>query len=320
MSTIHELPPPFSTLDRHPTTPRIGFSSSLGLPAKIRQPATVEYPHEDQEEGDVLPPYSNNVQLVTICQRKREFNVSCERARKGHRSWETVWMVLEGTALRMYKPTKEEKAEYEQRWGGQQPSASTLTRETPNPTLAHSIRSRSSPLSLIRTSSSLYPTTTVESMPPSTSAGNRSRPPLMGLKHLDDSPGQLLTRPGFANPPSYITSSNLLAPPPNHLTRAQTCYSTPNLVHSSPLSRTVSRLPSIASPSTNTATSTPDFVGRSPIRQYSVRYAVCMKAEAYIKREHVLRFILEDGKQFLVQLSGKTEMVAWLQVRIPLFF
>jgi hypothetical protein len=329
MSVIHELPPPFSTLDRHPAQPtRMGLAPSLGLPAKtkLKQPAAAEYFHEghqeqgEVEEGDVLPPYSNNVRLVTICRRKREFNILYEKARKGQRSWEIVWMVLDGTALRMYKPTKEEKAEHERKWIGQQqqqqPSSSTscsaTPRESANSTPAQSIRSRSSPLALMRTPSSLYPTTTVES---STSAGSGTRSPSMGLKPLDDTPSQVLSRPIFTHSSSYNTSSNRLAPPPHHLMRAHTCHSTPALVRSSPLSRTISLSPSVASPAT---TSPPDFTHRAPVRQYTVRHAVCMKADAYIKREHVLRFILEDGKQFLVQLSGKPEMVSWLQVRHPL--
>jgi hypothetical protein len=33
------------------------------------------------------------------------------------------------------------------------------------------------------------------------------------------------------------------------------------------------------------------------------------------RREFVLRFILENGKQFLVQFNSKRETIAWLQVR-----
>ncbi|PVF97408.1 hypothetical protein CPB86DRAFT_451234 [Serendipita vermifera] len=310
MSIIHELPPPFSTLDQNPAPQMKRPSSGRGLSgAKTKQPSLDYFHDSQQQEADVLPPYSNTVRLVTLCRRKREFNVTFEKARKGHRSWDIVWMVLDGTALRLYKPTREEKADYERRFGDQiaQSPCSASTRESATSTPAQSIRSRSSPLSLIRTASSLYPTTTTESTLPTT--GHRAQSSSIVQKRLEGTAGHVPPRPDLVYSSSYNVSSNRLAPP-NHLILAHACRSTPALAQSSPLSRTMS----LSSPAITATTNTPpDFTRRPPIRQYSVRHAICVKADTYIKREHVLRFTLGDGKQFLVQLGGKTEMVAWLQ-------
>jgi hypothetical protein len=180
---------------------------------------------------DALPPYSNTLHLLTLCQRKKEFNAALDKARR--RNWEVIWLLLDGTALRIYSPTKEERRRFEDDRIGY---------------------------------------------------GHTSAVP----KRIEGLRGEeVLPRP-------FTSSSSLsisIAPP----------APTP------PSSATSKRTPGQVKPN-------PDLSTRTPLRQYPVRNAVCMRPDSYFKRDHVLRFILEDGKQFLVQLNSRSEVISWLQV------
>ena len=57
-------------------------------------------------EDDNLPSYTNNVRLATLCYHKREFDASFDKTPHRLRSWGLVWLVLDGTALRVYKAGK----------------------------------------------------------------------------------------------------------------------------------------------------------------------------------------------------------------------
>src|SRR4051794_16280453 len=63
---------------------------------------------------DSLPPYSSSLQLAVLCRRKKEPRGHLQKSR--HRSWETVWMVLDGTALNVFRPTPEERRDLERTW------------------------------------------------------------------------------------------------------------------------------------------------------------------------------------------------------------
>jgi hypothetical protein len=61
-----------------------------------------------------------------------------------------------------------------------------------------------------------------------------------------------------------------------------------------------------------------DIISRKPHKSYAIRHATCARATTYFKRNFVLRFMLEDGKQFLVQLNEWQETLWWLQVSLSL--
>jgi hypothetical protein len=68
----------------------------------------------DHDEVDELPAYTPSLQLLTLCRRKMEYTSEGRKARS--RSWEIVWLLLDGTALRMYKPTSAESQKFEKEW------------------------------------------------------------------------------------------------------------------------------------------------------------------------------------------------------------
>jgi hypothetical protein len=176
---------------------------------------------------DALPPYSNTIHLLTLCQRKKEFNATLDKARR--RNWEVIWLLLDGTALRTYSPTKEERRRFEDDRMGCGPISALPKR-------------------------------------------------VEGLREIRSG---LLT--------SVASSLILGGEPPV------------------PILRTPGQTSGVVKPN-------PDLSTRVPLRQYPVRNAVCTRADSYFKRDHVLRFILEDGKQFLVQLNSRSEAISWLQV------
>ncbi|CAG7849928.1 SubName: Full=Uncharacterized protein {ECO:0000313/EMBL:CCA75860.1} [Serendipita indica DSM 11827] len=67
-----------------------------------------------EEELDVLPSYTPSVQLLSLCRRKRVYTSTDVKARD--RRWQLVWLLLDGTALRVYEPTAEEARDFERRW------------------------------------------------------------------------------------------------------------------------------------------------------------------------------------------------------------
>jgi hypothetical protein len=60
--------------------------------------------------------------------------------------------------------------------------------------------------------------------------------------------------------------------------------------------------------------SLPSVLTRKPLISHAVRNISCTRAITYFKRNFVLRFILEDEKQFLVQLNNHKETLVWQQV------
>jgi hypothetical protein len=200
------------------------------------------FPIMDKEPvGDTLPPYSNTLHLLTLCRRKKEFNAAFDKARR--RNWEIIWLLLDGTALRIYSPTKEERRRFE---------------------------------------------------------GDR-----IGCGHTAAVPKRIEGLRGEEVLPRPFTSLSSLSILPTRATGSSISIAPPAPRPSS--SATSQRTPSQVKPN-------PDLSTRVPVRQYPVRNAVCMRPDSYFKRDHVLRFILEDGKQFLVQLNSRSEVISWLQV------
>lgn len=234
-------------------------------------------------EIDTLPPYTNNIRLATLCYRKREFRAAFDKVPRGFRTWEPVWLVLNGTALRVYKAEREERCAID---GTDMP--------------------------LLRTGSRV----------PTRCSGSPANPRPTGTR-LEGTPAPRIPRHGGLSHSSiYMTMlsssssyTSLPAPRQEHrgsFLKVAPAPALPPPYTATPFSASTPFL--IRSTSTTPTSSTPDFSKRKFLRQYPLQYAICTRADAYTKREHVLRFILHDGKQFLVQLSNRSETVAWLQL------
>ena len=254
-------------------------------------------------ELDTLPPYTNNVRLATLCYRKREFRAAFDKTPRGRRTWELVWLVLDGTALRVYKAERDEKSILEKTEIGL-PRLEAGTHDPSGMILDHPRSSTSTnDTSDISRPSHLQGTLTASHM--SLPEPRRRVPPHKLPTNL---------------PPPYVphqagTSSAFSASTPFLLTTpAQGIADGRDASDAYDGARNTSGVGSIFT------TNTPDFSKRKATRQYPLQHAICMRPEGYTKRDHVLRFILHDGKQFLVQLFSRAEAVAWLQVRFPIPF
>ncbi|KAG8834451.1 hypothetical protein FRC17_008673 [Serendipita sp. 399] len=103
-------PAPEFSVAEPPPPPSAEMMASKGEGERRVEEHSEEEEEEEEEEGDhILPPYTNSIYLATLCRRKREFHAAFEKTRRGRRGWEAVWLVLDGTALRVHKPTKEEE-------------------------------------------------------------------------------------------------------------------------------------------------------------------------------------------------------------------
>jgi hypothetical protein len=267
---------------------------------------------------DALPPYTNNLRLASLCRRKREFQAEFDKTPRGRRTWELVWLVLDGTALRLYKPEKEEKRAVENSdlglaraisggGGGTRSTSTWLSCVRPEregaslnlPVFMGVARSLSTPLvsasePQLRLTRSRDAWNAANSRLPSSSTEGQAPP---AERHRLNSiaktaPIDTQPHPSHPLPTPYNSSTPFLTSPPAS-----------EILHPSTTSQPITA---------------PDFSKRKAWRQYHLQHAICMKPDAYTKREHVLRFILEDGKQFLVQLSSRTETIAWQQVMSPL--
>lgn len=261
-------------------SPKPHASSSIDIPPP---PLTIGDP-----EGDTLPPYTNNIRLATLCFRKREFRAAFDKTPRGRRTWELVWLVLDGTALRVYKAEREEKSALEHTDVGLSRIGSDAIMRCFGPSAVDR-----SP----RTSSENNTRPLAQQHP----GAGRSSPSVVSPLNLASLGSSHMSLPQFRQDRRGSVQKAL--PPP---------YSNPSQAASySTFTPPITSFSAQGGP----VTPTPDFSKRKFSRQYPLQHAVCMKADSYTKRDHVLRFILQDGKQFLVQLFSRAETAAWLQVR-----
>lgn len=226
---------------------------------------------------DKLPPYAPTLQLLTLCRRKHVMKSTGRKARS--RRWKVVWLLLDGTALRIYVPTRDEQNQFEKEWNvkycakGKQDKklaicnvATDDTDEEPDfdePTETHD-------------DSNTLPSTS--RIPISNSLQNRGRSSSMQKTRVT-SP---LIRRSTLPPINTIIANVTLGP--------GTVLNIP--VHPS--------LPSILS--------------RKAHKSYPIRNATCTRPSSYFKRNFVIEFTLDGGKQFLVQLNSYEEVLTWQQV------
>jgi len=249
-------------------------------------------PYVYPDQPDELPAYSNSIHLVTLCRRKLEYTAPNVRARKGTRAWDFYWLVLSGTALNVYKPTRSElKAhikceaatraarlkEHKRATAARKKtdSASSSSRSTaPQPSnglCAHPNESASSYVSFTRTTAPPSPLPPL--LPPSPSSSSSPLPPPVHKLPLDNA-RESLDETSEPAPPFVIGGKPLRA--------------------------------SGAGPGAHTHTL---------MRQYALTGATCVRANDYLRRYFVLR-IRADGQQFMVQLNSHPETLEWLAVSI----
>ena len=70
-------------------------------PSNCIHPDMPPPPYAPEDGTEELPPNSNGIYLAALVPRKLEFSAPLVLARD--RRWRKVWLVLEGTALRVYR-------------------------------------------------------------------------------------------------------------------------------------------------------------------------------------------------------------------------
>ena len=228
---------------------------------------------------DDLPSYTNDVRLATLCYRKREFNASFDKTSHGRRNWELVWLVLDGTALRVYKAEKDERRAIERADADVSQIGHQMYPQYPD-----------------QISGILLPGLMYSSISDSSFSSYTSSP----------SGGSHTSLPKARQQPSGPGREFSIASSIYFLRSQSTSFG----------ASTSSLLGAVMPPRAGTmpAIKTPEFARYELLKQYPLQHAICMKADPSTKRKNVLRFILQDGKQFLVQLFSRAATVAWMQV------
>ncbi|KAG8770479.1 hypothetical protein FS842_004780 [Serendipita sp. 407] len=234
---------------------------------------------------DMLPSYTPSIQLLSLCRRKQLFTSKNQRAKR--RSWTVVWLLLDGTALRVYTPTRDEEKRFVKEWKEKYCTSSSKNvrvvgkenmkgeGEELEDVDAYEERTRRQNNGTNRRSDPV-PTTTTTTMTITTRARSGST-----AKHPLSAP---TTRP-----------------------------STPQSI-STTISTFTSTSTSTSASTTNSATKSniPRILARQPHKSYSTRNATCTRPNAYFKRAFVVEITTEDQTKFLVQLNDYEETQGWM--------
>src|SRR5258706_9200230 len=227
---------------------------------------------------DKLPPYSNSIHLATLCRRKLEYTAPNVPARKGTRGWHFYWIVLYGTALSIYQPTRSDvnahrkhdaniravRLEEHNRAARARKMKNSSEQNTPDcpPNVLYPHPNQNQTISTTST------TTSHQSPSPS--------PSLIQKCPFDATCGESLD--------GLLTTSELPSPPLN--------------IGGKPHSDNQTR---------------PDLHTHKLVKQYTMNGATCVRAYDYLRRYFVLR-IRADGQQFMVQLNSYPETLDWVAV------
>jgi hypothetical protein len=271
------------------TMSHLGYSpSTYGDPAPrymANKPSSgmpFDCPSNDAQ-ADKLPPYAPTLQILTLCRRKHVMKSKDRKARS--RRWEVIWLLLDGTALRTYVPTSDEKKKFEKEWNEKYCAKGKQDKKA-------AIRSVATE----------------------------------DLDETDEEPdfdGPTETHGDFNLGPSTsrtLTGNNL-----QHRGRSSSIQKTPVTSPAQPLIRR-STLPPINAIIANVTLgpgtvlnipvhpSLPSILSRKAHKSYPIRNATCTRPSSYFKRNFVIEFTLDGGKQFLVQLNSYEEVLTWQQV------
>ena len=235
---------------------------------------------------DKLPPYSNSIHIATLCRRKLEYTAPNVPARKGTRGWHFYWLVLYGTALTIYQPTRKEVDAHLKH--------ETVTRAARLKEHKRAIQARK--ISKIINSST-------SERPP-----NVLYPHPNGVESASPRPRTTTTPPQSSSP----------SPSPMHKHSLESLDGP--LTTSAPEPLPIPPPPPlvIGGKPHPGAQTRPDVRTHKLVRQYTMNGATCVRAYDYLRRYFVLR-IRADGQQFMVQLNSYPETVEWLAVSNSLF-
>ena len=227
---------------------------------------------------DKLPPYSNSIHLVTLCRRKLEYTAPNVPARKGTRGWHFFWIVLYGTALNIYQPTRSEVNAHRKREAN---IRAVRLEEHHRAARARKNNNSSEQNTPDCPSNALYPhpsqSQSVSTTRTTTSQQSPS-PSLVQKCTFDATRGESID--------GLLATSEPPSPP----------------------------LDIGGKPHFDNQTR-PDSHTHKLVKQYTMNGATCVRAYDYLRRYFVLR-IRADGQQFMVQLNSYPETHEWLAVSI----
>ncbi|KAG8807377.1 hypothetical protein FRC18_005594 [Serendipita sp. 400] len=229
---------------------------------------------------DMLPSYTPSIQLLSLCRRKQLFTSKNQRAKK--RSWTVVWLLLDGTALRVYTPTRDEEKRFVKEWKekyctpssknvravGKENTKGEGEGEELEDVDAYEERTRRQNNGTNRRSDPI-PTTMTLAATTRARSGSTAKHPLSAST----------TRPSTPQSISTTTSTST--------STSTTCTAT-------------------------TRSNIPRILARQPHKSYSTRNATCTRPTTYFKRAFVVEITTEDQTKFLVQLNDYEETQGWM--------
>ncbi|KAG8807467.1 hypothetical protein FRC18_005540 [Serendipita sp. 400] len=231
---------------------------------------------------DMLPSYTPSIQLLSLCRRKQLFTSKNQRAKR--RSWTVVWLLLDGTALRVYTPTRDEEKRFVKEWKEKYCTSSSSSKnvravgkenmkgegegEELEDVEAYEERTRRQNNGTNRRSEPV-PTTTTMTITTRARSGSTAKHPLSAPTTRPSTPQSISTTISTSTPTSTISTAT-----------------------------TKSNLPRI--------------LARQPHKSYSTRNATCTRPTTYFKRAFVVEITTEDQTKFLVQLNDYEETQGWM--------
>jgi len=309
--------PTFTEASDPPPYPSFSRSAGFGLPPEIRiQP-------RDDEGRERLPEYSNGIYMQAVIPRKMEFVATAVQAKD--RKWRKVLCVLEGTVLKIYRPTGATGVSAIGEWWERKVGvgdatdsygARTVNGEDGDGGAGEKTKQDHRDDEQGQTGSALNLSirTPWTSQLEDPTVGRPSTPSRFGFRLLIPSPRRTHAR--------SVSDAQASTPP-----RAQTPRPSLNIPASSgspstSSSRARTPEPSIASGPIRVSTvrlkgsaahTSCELRSRDLLRTYSMQNAESGLGNDYIKRKNVIR-VRVDGEQFLLQAKDTADVVAWIEV------
>ena len=310
--------PTFTEAYDPPPYPSFSRSTASGLPLGIRiQP-------RDDEGREHLPEYSNDIYMQAVIPRKMEFMAPGVQARD--RKWRKVVCVIEGTALKIYRPPGATGVSAIGEWWERKVGVGDITDSHATGTVKRegpgggpgekTIKQDDRDEDRTGLDSNLSIGTSCRSQLEDTMANPPPTPSRFGFRLLRPSPRRAHAR--------SVSDAQACTPP-----RAQTPRPSLNIpVSSGPPSASSSRArtpePGIACPPVTSGPTTARLKGsaahaswephsRDLLRVYSMQHAESGLGNDYLKRKNVIRVRVE-GEQFLLQAKDTADVVAWIEV------
>ncbi|KAG8755661.1 hypothetical protein FRC14_003770 [Serendipita sp. 396] len=235
---------------------------------------------------DMLPSYTPSIQLLSLCRRKQLFTSKNQRAKR--RSWTVVWLLLDGTALRVYTPTRDEEKRFVKEWKEKYCTSSSKN--------VRAVGKENTKKEGEGEGEELEDVDAYEERTRRQNNGtNRRNEPIPTTMTLATT-----TRGRSGSTVKHPLSASTTRPstPQSILTTVSTTTSTSTSTSATSTATTKSNIPRI--------------LARQPHKSYSTRNATCTRPNAYFKRAFVVEITLEDQTKFLVQLNDYEETQGWM--------